>query len=619
MAADADSRGNGPALDGLPTRNEAGGPDRGAWWRLQAFRIVCGVAIVVGTYVAAALGQAHHAGWVAAGIGLPLAAGTTFALREVPVSFLACRFCPGPPVSDRPALVLPIAAALLVLALLPVLLVKLPAFDDYANHLARAYVIFEHGRDPLLDRFYAIRWRVIPNLGMDIVTPWIAAATGIFAAGKLTIVLYTVLLFTGPFAIHAALYKELSFGQLVGILFIYNSIAKYGNVNYLLGIGLALYAVAGWIVLRRRHPLLRAAVSLVCVLVLFFCHLMSLATYGLAIGSYELWLICTDKSRGKPLIDRSRLIALAVLVLPFAIAFPLLALGPHDDPAPIASRWGGMHVRLDGLRYVLQAYRPDLDLAAAAIMATTFILALRHRMLQFHPVGWLFLAVSLVFFVAIPNRAMGSWGAAVRVPIAVVYFLIGLLRWNLPSVRARRAFVAVVTAITLLRTASVAGAFVRYDAITADFEQSLKLVVPGSRILVADDYDNEQPTLTALRELACIAIIERSSLISIAYAHPLQQILDVRPPYRDSAGGYSDLPISIAALRDPTRHYSADEMPFFDPSGRIYWSDWQHTYDYIYIMNRHGQPNPLPHRLALLYDGDRFQLFRVVHPDAAQP
>jgi hypothetical protein len=592
----------------LPTSNS----DRFARLRLAAFRITCGTAIIISIYVAAALGQARHAGWTAVGIGLPLAVIVAWGLRDVPPSFLSCHADLSPVVSRRAGFALPaVAAALSLLVLLPVLVVKLPPLDDYANHLARIHIIAQHGRDLLLAQFYAIRWRIIPDLGMDVFTTWLAAATGIFAAGTLTVVAYTLLLFTGPFAIQAALYREISFGPLVGALFIYNSITKFGVINYLLGTGLALYGIAVWIAVRPRPRLLRAAISLAWVVLLFFCHLMALALYGLAIGSYELWLICADSPRGwRLLVDRRHLADAAVLVVPFAAAVVLLALGPRDTSASIASSWGGLHARLDGLRYVLQAYAPGMDLLVAMLVALGFIWALHRGMLQFHPFGWIFLVVAAVFYLVIPNRAMGAWGAAVRVPLAVLFVLIGVLRWTLPTARTRRAFILAVSVLVMIRSASVAVTFWRYASITADFERSLDLVTPGSRILVVNDYERENPSLTALREIACLAIIERSSLVSIAYAHPLQQILTVRPPYRATAGGLSDLPISPDALRDPPRAYPSGEQPFFAPSGRVYWFDWRHSYDYVYMMNRHGQPAPAP-GLKLLYDGDRFQLFGV--------
>ncbi len=573
---------------------------------LSIRRVICGCAVIVGVYVAAQLAGARHAGWVAVSLGLLLAVPAARSLcgpepllpRSAPARSAA-------PV--RLGLLVPVAAVLFAVVLTPVLVTRMPPFDDYTNHLARIWVMVTNGSDPLLDRFYGIRWTVVPNLAIDLIAPLLVKATGIYLGGKLFIVLYTLLLLTGPHAIQAALYRRLSLGPLVASLFIYNSINKFGVVNYEFGVGLALWLIAGWIALRRSAAWLRVSVSIVCVIVLFFCHLMALGLYGLAIGSFELWSWWVE-----PKAIRARLWDGALLALPFAVAIPLLMLGPRDNAFAIPAEWGGLHARMDGIRYVFQAYYPRLDLIAMVGMAIGLAWALYRRVLRLHPFVWVFLAVAIAVYLVMPNRAMGSWGAAVRLPIALLFVVIGALQWNLASARARAAFVLIVAALAIFRTATVEAAFRHYDRIRVELDASLQQVPPGSRILIADEYRNSVELLIAIRQLPCLAVIERSSLVSLVYSHPLQQILVVKPPYRQIAGGYSDQPVPLADLLHPPPASSPAEAPFYAPSGRIYWRDWPHTYDFVYIMDRSDPASPAPGRLQLLDRGERFELFRVV-------
>ncbi len=495
----------------------------------------------------------------------------------------------------------------LVAALLPVLVNAFPVADDFLNHLARCYVILRHGSDHLLDQFYTIRWKVVPNLAIDLIVPPLAGLIGLYAAGKAFVLAYMLLLLSGPHAIHYAINRHLSVGPLVAALFLYNQMERYGTVNYEFGVGLALWAVALWIALRQAAPLLRGAVSTLAVVVLFFCHLEAVAIYGVAIAAVEAERLWARRST-------PRLLAadLAALLLPFVPSLLLLASGPHTE-APPPMHWGGWVARLDGLRAALEAYYAWPDAIAVAAMTAGLGWLLWRRILRVPAGAWLFMAFGGVLFAVIPDQAMGAWGAAVRLPIGLLFVLIGLLRWQFPGRRARMAFLMALAALVTLRSAAAEVAYRRYNEIRRDFGASLPLIPPGSRVLVAREWQNAIPALSGIQDLPSLVMIERSSLDSLAYSHPLQQVLVVRAPYRASTGGYDDNPIPLADLLDPPSRPPPGGFRF-DPSGRIYWKDWQRTYDYVYLLDRLDRSNPAPDRLDLLRNGDRFQLFRVRRP-----
>ena len=577
---------------------------------LLAFRGVRAFGVLCTVHVAAQLSQVPHSGVVTAIVGLPLALLTAAGVRAAPASFLSCAARPRLAAPPRPVLLLTGCLALGLIVLGPVLAAPLMPFDDSLNHLARIYVMVHGAADPLLSRFYAIRWHVLPNLGMELTLPWLVAVTDIYTAGKLFTTATLLLMLAGPFAIHRALYRQWSLGPLVAAVFLYNGVTRYGMLNYQLGIGLMLFAVASWIALRSSGWALRAAVSLGCVLVLFCCHLMALAVYGLTILSYELWLACAVRRA-----RRGRWTDLAVLVLPFLPTLVLLALGPGSEGAGEARGlvWGGLHARLDGLRYLMLTYAPRWDLLAMAAIVLGLLWAMRQRRVFMHPFGWILLAVVAPVYLVIPNEGMGSWGAAVRMPVAVLFVLFGVLRWNLPSRALQQGFLLAVAAIAVFRLTTVESVVRRYNAVADDVRASLSLIPPGSRVLIAADYAHKDEALQSIQELPMLAMIERSSLVSIAYSHPQQQILVVKPPYRESTGGYSDQPVALPALLDHTPPDPHDS-PLYDPAGRFYWADWERNYDYVYVIYRSGQPNPAPDRLALLRNGDQFQLFRVISP-----
>ncbi len=43
-----------------------------------------------------------------------------------------------------------------------------------------------------------------------------------------------------------------------------------------------------------------------------------------------------------------------------------------------------------------------------------------------------------------------------------------------------------------------------------------------------------------------------------------------------------------------------------------YWQKWQENFDYVYVLfTDEDTVNPLPNLLKLVYEGDRFQLYRI--------
>jgi hypothetical protein len=464
-----------------------------------------------------------------------------------------------------------------------------------------------HGADPLLDRFYGVAWRAIPNLAIDLIVPPLAGLVGIFVAAKIFMLLDMVLLLTGPHAIHYALTKRFSIGPLAAALFLYNATDTYGNVNYEVGVGAALWAVAAWIAMRQSSAWLRGLVSAACVVGLFFCHLEAAAIYGLAIFSVEAPLVWARRTARRVVA-----IEATVLLLPFVLEAPLLHAGPHDSAA-LPMHWGGAAARVRGIREVFTSYywQPDA-LVFVAVIAGLGWLAWR-RILIVPPRVWVFALVGGGLFIVMPNEAMGAWGAAVRLPVGLLFVAIGLLRWEFVRERDRMAFLLGLLLILTVRAGEVELAYHRNTLVRHDIEDSLRLIAPGSRVLVARE---GQPAVDAAIEyLTSLATIERSSLNSLNFSHPSQQVLVVRPPFRASTGGYDDDPVPVALLLAPPRQSPPNGFRF-DPSGRIYWANWQRDYDYLYVLDPDSAANPAPNRLVPLYAGRRFELFRITPPSA---
>src|SRR5471032_1448407 len=179
-------------------------------------------------------------------------------------------------------------ATLTLLLSIPIWTHPLPPLSDYINHLARMQVIATLSTNPLLANFYEINWQVIPNLTMDLIVPQLARFMNVYLAGQIFMVAMFALIISGTLALNRALIGRWSVLPLFAFPLLYNYIFLVGLMNYIFGIGVALWALAGWVAVRDRVWPIRLTLATAFVLILFFCHLCALSIYGIGILSFEI-------------------------------------------------------------------------------------------------------------------------------------------------------------------------------------------------------------------------------------------------------------------------------------------------------------------------------------------
>src|SRR5258708_38934053 len=223
-------------------------------------------------------------------------------------------------------------------------------------------VIATINTDPDLARFYEIDWQVIPNLMMDVVVPPLLRVMNVYAAGQLYTILSFVLIASGTLMLHRQLFGRWSVLPLIAFPLLYNNVFLVGTMNYVFGMGLALWALASWIALRERNLALRLGVSTLFILGLFFCHLFAVGVYGVGLLSFELhrlWTRFGTARRAAPGastgITLARLLFdFAITGLPFLPVLPLLMMSPTWGLRQTYS-WE-LPGKLAGLGYIIEVY-----------------------------------------------------------------------------------------------------------------------------------------------------------------------------------------------------------------------------------------------------------------------
>jgi hypothetical protein len=499
-----------------------------------------------------------------------------------------------------------------VVAAMPLAMLELPPFNDYTNHLVRLRMIAQWGADPHWGDFYRIVWSVVPNLAVDVILPPVIQLIGEFAAGKVFIVTIFILQVTGIAAIQRAYYGRVTFAPLLGTLFLYNLCLLYGLINYLLSVALALWAVAGWLHLRRRGLAVRWGYLLVAYSVLFLTHLSGVGLLGLALGCIEL--SAHPMTRGS--FPRHAIRILVSLGPPLLIVPVLMSLGPATDLVASNTQWLFHRKRL-ALDWLVGSYYPVLDLAFAAVLAAVTIWALRRRIIAVDRPGVLLLAFGAVLVLIVPFTLLGAVFSDLRLVIGILFLTLGFVRLEFEDTRRFRVFLVGLTGLLLLRVGSVAVAFLTMSPIIDEFRRSLPAIQPGSRVMVMAEDRHHSPRLLwttgyaesrvvffALNQAPALVVTHRSSYVPTVFAQPGKQILEVRPEYSDLRNPEDHVPL-VRHLQKAGSPQPNDRAPRFN--------DWRRRFDYLYVIfTRPDDPAPFPN-LELLVQGEHFRLYRLPH------
>ena len=493
-------------------------------------------------------------------------------------------------------------AALILLISIPIWTHPLPPLSDYVNHLARMHVMATLAKNPQLASFYEVHWQVIPNLTMDLIVPLLARFMNIYLAGQAFIVMMFALIISGTLALNRVLIGRWSALPLFAFPLLYNYVFLVGLMNYIFGIGVALWALASWIAVRQRIWPIRLALSTACVVVLFFCHLSALGIYAVGLLSFEIFRLWQRRLELWP----ARIIDFFISGLPFLAVAPLLYASPTMQL--VSGIYWDQRGKADGLMYVISDYSDIAAFALITVTVASMVWAVRHRILRFHPLVFVLLVVGAAVYLALPRIMFDTYMTDQRVPVGIAFMIFACGDLALHRRMVRRAFLVVLVILIGGRLIEIDLNWSQLSDSTSQFRSSVRRIAPGSKVFVAyaDNAAGDDVRDLGLVHAACIATIERSALVTTLFTVAGKQVLHARAKYRDYVDAHDGTPPSISQLIVATEHRQ--------PNAPAFWLNWT-KFDYLYILFTEDEaPNPDPSRLKLVADGDRFQLYRILRP-----
>lgn len=427
---------------------------------------------------------------------------------------------------------------LFALAVMPLLSAPIPPLFDYPNHLGRMAILAADGRDFALNRYYEVRWGMLPNLGMDAVVPRLADFMPLVEAGRVFLIATLFLMAAGPVLLSRVWWGAWSPWACAGFLFLYSRVFLWGFVNYLAGIGLAFWALSGWVLLERRCWLLRGLVGGVAATIVYFCHIE-------AFGVLALMLVGVEVAPCAALLRRrdygslgGRAGALGLTLLPGSLLF-LVIWQPQAGGLLVPPR---LARKPDLLFSVFDNYSRGFDVTCFVVFICLCAVGFWFRRLRLIDAArWPLLAIGAVYL-ALPSTLLTGAGADHRLPL-VLFLLLAAATRPLDLSSPRLAFVA--SALLALFVARMAVIEVTWRSAAEVYRQDLALLArlpEGVRLAVAAPSAAIQAGPAPEYHLPVLAIPLRKAFVPTLFAYPSQQPVGLKPVFRE-----------LAAASDPAR------------------------------------------------------------------
>ena len=498
------------------------------------------------------------------------------------------------------ALRAPVAALICAAMAVPFLFATIPPLTDLPGHMG-ASAVEAYADDPVFARLMAFHWRLVPNLGTDLVVAALQGMLGLTRAYWVAAAMIPPLLAAGILAVARCLNPRGAAAAPWALLFVYSDLMNYGFLNYMLGAALSLLCFAAWIRLDDRAGL-REAATWIAVPLLFLCHVVAGCLFVLFAGARE-YARMAGRWPDRAFLRRVRPLLSSVVIL---VLWRLSAQSfAGTNRFSVSAKYNAMFTLLRDQDIRLDV--GSLVLALAVFVAGWRAGARPHRAVR--PA----LLVLLLLFLATPFSLGGSSYADARLLPLVPMLAFATQDWSRAGPRPQRLVASCGFAVLALRLTVTTAGFAAYDARYTAELAALPHIAEHGRVIVLD----RRPCGTIaswrtdrLDHLGDLAIAYRrawtNSQWDVDGAHLVRILYRPSPRFYDDPSQYV-WPSRCASLekKRPTIHDALAAIPF-------------DGIDDLWLIDAslpNGYRNP---RLSLQWQGEDSALYSVL-PAAQAP
>jgi hypothetical protein len=431
---------------------------------------------------------------------------------------------------------------------------------------------------------------------MEIIVPALARWMSVATASKVFLGGSQVLIVTGAVFLELTVKGRHRLGGLGALLVLFSLPFAWGQMNFMFGMGLAVWAVGLWIRLRDRPGWIRWIVHAAVVAALFISHFFDLGVYGLVIGAYEL-----SRIDGSPRITALARLA-AFMASPALLALAVMTFAGGGIGHFVGVEWD-FGLKLFWALTFMNVYDLPLSLLTGGALLILVVVLLATRRLSLTRAG-LWIAGGLAgAYVALPRQMFDSQYLDVRLITAAAVILPAFMKTSLSREPWRGGALAVITVIIAANEASTARAWYDYQSDYKTFEASFARLTPQSAVLIGLR-DQVAMGYQPLYYAATLAAPTVGVFVPELYARPGMQPMQPRDRYRGLSvkEQHNSVPPYLALLRAAADPGASAAIP-------AYLVDWPGRYQYLYLVG--AGPDPMPTTLTPLFVGRRFTLYRI--------
>ena len=487
---------------------------------------------------------------------------------------------------------------------LPFLAATIPPLTDLPGHLGRYRVELDLHASAYLHRWYDFRWRLVPNLGVDLLVRLLAPAIGLEPSVKLITAAIPPLTAGGFLWTSKEGHGRVPATAYFALPLAYNYALQFGFLNYCLSMALAFVGFAFWLHLTRAgRTRLRSALFVPIGAAIWVAHIYGWATLSLLCFAAEL---SSSRNQLQKLAWRTSVVRAILAVVPLS-APVLLSLLWQAQGGSATNRWFAIDVTAGWLIGILRDRWIVWDLASAALLfgliGTAIVMRRRFRFepVLAHGAAGLWLACLLL-----PQKLFGSGYAAARlVPYATALSLLAIRPTrSLHKDIQRYIFLAGIG----FCTARLAFGCVSYALYSRELDgelTALSALPEGSTVVAFAESGCDAWANPRLAHLPSYAIVRRSSFSNDQWQTNGGQLLSVTysgagPFGADPSAAVEDNP---ACAPHPPRLWSV--LP------RVPWR----AFDYLWLIDVPKKLWPHASRLLPVWQRGNSVLFRISNPN----